>query len=172
MWEPGLPLHEWEPIVRPASLALFLGALATLSVIDMRVQRLPDKIVLPMLWLGLGLNAGGLLTSPTDAILGALCGYLSLWLLSTLYSFRRRAAFGGGDLKLAAMLGAWLGATSVPATLLVAFSAGSAICVPLLLLGKRRMGERIPFGPALALGGVAALFAGPTAIFDLFAFAL
>jgi leader peptidase (prepilin peptidase)/N-methyltransferase len=146
-------------VLKSAAAALFLLALLTLSLIDLRIQRLPDKIVLPMLGAGLAANAGALFTSPLDAILGAVAGYGSLWLLAALYSFRTPGAFGGGDLKLAAMIGAWLGASALPLVLLVAFVSGTCVALPLVLTGICRLDQRIPFGPALALGGAAELLA-------------
>lgn len=143
--------------LKSAAAGLFLVALLTLSLIDLRTQRLPDRIVIPMLGLGLAANAGALFTSPLDAILGAIAGYGSLWLLGALYFFRTPSAFGGGDLKLAAMMGAWLGASALPLVMLVAFVSGTCVALPLVLMGTRRFDQRVPFGPALALGGAVAL---------------
>lgn len=147
----------------------FLLVLAWLSVIDLRIRRLPDRIVLPTLTAGLLLNAAlQVVTTPQDAVLGALSGYGLLWLLSALWCVRsglggsRSAAFGGGDLKLAAMIGAWVGLSALPAALLVAFVGGTAAVLPGLALGRCRLSHQIPFGPALAAGGAAAILAGPT----------
>ncbi len=111
----------------PFAATLFVGVLASLGVIDCRTGRLPDRIVLPTLWVGLTLNAiGECFATASDAILGCVAGYGALWLICALHScLRGRVAFGGGDLKLAAMIGAWLGIGSVPAVLLVAFVSGS-----------------------------------------------
>ncbi|MBV9735375.1 MAG: prepilin peptidase [Acidisphaera sp.] len=146
---------------------VLLVVLGWLSVIDLRTRRLPDLIVLPTLWLGLVLNAAtGLFTTPENAILGTILGYASLQALAAAYAWRApggraAAAFGGGDLKLAALLGAWLGAPSVVAALLIAFVAGTCTVLPLVVSGRYRLREQVPFGPALATGGVAALIAGP-----------
>lgn len=140
----------------------FLAVLAVLSAIDLRTRRLPSAIVLPTLWAGLVLNAGHVFTTPEDAILGAVAGYGSLRLLGAAYSIRRPAAFGGGDLKLCAMIGAWFGVQAVPATLLVAFVAGTCAVLPLLVARRCRMAEAVPFGPALSLGGATVLLAGPS----------
>jgi len=122
--------------LQTAAAALFLAALLVLSLIDFRTQRLADKIVLPMLAAGLAVNAGTLFTSPLDAILGAILGYGSLRLLAALYSFRAPSAFGGGDLKLTAMMGAWLGASALPLVLLVAFVWALASHCPWSLPGS------------------------------------
>lgn len=146
--------------VRLLSGAAFLAVLVALSVIDLRTRRLPSAIVLPTLWAGLVLNAGHVFTTPEDAILGAVAGYGSLWLLGAAYSVRRPAAFGGGDLKLCAMIGAWFGVQAVPATLLVAFVAGTCAVLPLLMARRCRLTQAVPFGPALSLGGAVVLLAG------------
>ncbi len=151
----------------PARLAAqfgFIAILSWLSVIDWRTRRLPDWIVLPMLWVGLVLNAAlEMFASPADAIFGAVFGYAALWLISAAYNgVRGGRAFGGGDLKLAAMIGAWLGVTALPAALLVAFLSGTFAVLPGLMRRTLRVSHSVPFGPALALGGVAALATGPT----------
>lgn len=151
--------------VRLVAEAGFLMVLGVLSMIDLRIGRLPDRIVLPTLWAGLVLNAGAAFTTPADAVLGAAAGYLSLRLLAAAYrliSDKDVAAFGGGDFKLAATIGAWLGVRGVPASLLVAFAAGSCAVLPGLLSGRLQPGQSIPFGPALAVGGALVLLAGPT----------
>lgn len=152
--------------IRDLAVACFLGTLVLLSLIDLRERRLPDRIVLPMLWAGLVLNSStALLAAPGNAVLGAAAGYATLWLLSATYAAsagRWRPAFGGGDLKLAAMIGAWLGVQALPATLLVAFTSGTCAVLPGVLVGRYRLGQTVPFGPALALGGATALVTGPS----------
>lgn len=152
-------MKEWA---RMAAGLVFAGVLVWLSVVDLRIRRLPDRIVLPMLWAGLTLNAAcSLLTTPAEAVLGAVAGYGSLWLLGAAWSLRRPGvAFGGGDLKTAAMIGAWLGVSALPAVLCVAFAVGSLAVLPALLLRRCKMSHEVPFGPALAVGGVAAMMAG------------
>lgn len=157
--------------LRWAAGAALLAVLLLLSLIDLQTRRLPDRIVLPALWAGLLANAFGLFVEPSEAILGAAGGYLALYGLSKLYRLRPGAprAFGGGDLKLAAMLGAWLGLRSVPFALLVAFLSGTLAVLPGLLLGRLRITQTIPFGPALALGGAVVLLAGHDAIWRFLA---
>ena len=160
---PGIEAGAAREVLHPLACLAFAGVLAWLSVVDFRIRRLPDRIVLPTLWAGLTLNAAfSLIAGPAEAVLGAVGGYAALRLLAAAWSLRRLdAAFGGGDLKMAAMIGAWLGAPAVPVVLGVAFAAGSLAVLPALLAGRRGMAEEVPFGPALALGGVAALVAGP-----------
>lgn len=148
-----------------AAAAGFVCVLGWLSVIDLRSRRLPDRIVLPTLWAGLILNAAtGAFASPADAVFGTAAGYSVLWLIDAAYAVRggERAAFGGGDLKLAAAIGAWIGWEALPAALVVAFVSGTCAVLPALMRGRVAMSQAVPFGPALALGGGAALVTGPS----------
>ena len=94
-----------------ASGALALSwALIAMSLIDYDEQLLPDAITLPLLWLGLLLNTGGLYTDPVSSIAGASLGYLSLWSLFHLFRLLTgKEGMGYGDFKLLALFGAWLG---------------------------------------------------------------
>lgn len=151
----------------------FLAVLIWLSVIDLRVRRLPDVIVLPTLLAGLVLSGFSVLVTPTEAFLGAGGGYLALRLLAVLWSFRGTPAagpaFGGGDLKAAAMIGAWIGVSALPVALLIAFVAGTLAVLPALLTRRIRVGDQVPFGPALALGGGVVLIVGPEHLLRLLA---
>jgi leader peptidase (prepilin peptidase)/N-methyltransferase len=162
-WLPGLSGTGAREVLRLLACAGFLGVLAWLSIVDMRIRRLPDRIVLPTLWAGLTLNAAFSLTAaPAEAVLGAAGGYAALRALGAAWSLRRPdAAFGGGDLKMAAMIGGWTGASALPVVLGVAFVAGSLAAMPMLLAGRCGLTDEVPFGPALALGGLAALLGGP-----------
>lgn len=124
-------------------------ALARLSLIDIERRLLPDRLVLPLLWTGLVLNAGGVFTPPAMAILGAALGYLSLEACRRGYRrLRGREGLGGGDVKLFAALGAWLGCGALAPVLALAAPLG-------LLWGvlARSGAATIPFGPCLALAG-------------------
>lgn len=160
---PGVDVTGARGGLRLLACLGFSAVLAWLSIVDLRIRRLPDRIVLPTLWAGLTLNAAfSLVAEPAEAVLGAVGGYAALRVLAAAWSFRRPdAAFGGGDLKMAAMIGAWLGASALPVVLGVAFTAGSLAILPMLLAGRCGMTQEVPFGPALAVGGVAALVAGP-----------
>ncbi|WP_164555930.1 prepilin peptidase, partial [Pseudomonas viridiflava] len=88
-----------------AMLVLSWGLLA-MSLIDADHQLLPDSLVLPLLWLGLIVNAFGLFTSLSDALWGAAAGYLTLWSVFWLFKLvTGKEGMGYGDFKLLAMLG-------------------------------------------------------------------
>ena len=150
----------------------FLAILIWLSAIDLQVRRLPDLIVLPTLSAGLILNGLSVLTTPAEAAMGAAGGYLSLYSLSVLWSFRAasnaKPAFGGGDLKTSAMIGAWIGISALPAALLVAFVTGTLAILPALVTRRIRSSDRVPFGPALAFGGGVVLMTGPDYLMQFF----
>ena len=145
----------------PGAQAVFasifgLGLLA-LTFIDIQEQLLPDVIVLPLLAVGLLFNSlyGA---GPIDAVLGGALGFCILWAIRAVYRLARGIeGMGFGDLKLAAMIGAWLGLQAIPTVLLVAFMAGVVFMLPLSLLGRLDEKTPVPFGPFLALGGVMAV---------------
>ncbi len=151
-----------------AFAAAALLALLALAAIDLETGLLPDRLTLPLLWAGLGLAAVGFGPAPEAAILGAGAGYLALEGLNGLCRLAiGRDGLGGGDAKLAAALGAWVGAAALPAALLIAFTAGAVYGLSGRVLFKERPAEELPFGPWLAVGG-AILLLWPT-IADAFA---
>jgi len=145
-----------------ALAALFLTwALIALAVIDLHHQLLPDDITLPFLWLGLLLSVTGLFTNTVDSILGAVIGYMSLWLVYQAFRLLTgKEGMGFGDFKLFALFGAWLGWQSLPLIVLLSSVTGAATATVLLLLRKLPEDRAIPFGPFLAAAGWLALVAG------------
>ena len=144
---------------------VFAWALLALTFIDLDTQLLPDDITLPLLWLGLIANSLGAFTDLRSAVFGAIAGYMLHWL--EYGGFRLLAGkegMGYGDFKLLAALGAWTGWQVLPFIVLV--SAGTGAVIGGLLLWRSRSGAdtRIPFGPYLALGGLAGLIWGRSAV--------
>ncbi len=140
---------------------IFVFALVALTFIDFDTQLLPDDITLPLLWLGLLFNLNGGLTDLKSAAIGAMAGYLILW--SVYWAFKLitgKEGMGYGDFKLLAAIGAWFGWQILPAVILLSSILGTIIGVGLILLAKRGREVPMPFGPFLALGGIAALFFG------------
>lgn len=145
-----------------AMLVLTWGLLA-MSLIDADHQLLPDALVLPLLWLGLGLNAFGLFTSLQEALWGAIAGYLSLWSVYWLFKLLTgKEGMGHGDFKLLAMLGAWGGWQILPVTILLSSLVGAVLGVIMLRGRGAASGAPIPFGPYLAIAGWIALIWGDT----------
>lgn len=140
----------------------FTFALIALTFIDFDTFLLPDDITLPLLWAGLILNIGHGFTDLQSAVIGAVAGYLSLW--SIYWAFKLitgKEGMGYGDFKLLAAIGAWFGWQLLPAVILLSSVAGSVIGISLILVARHGRNVPIPFGPYLALGGIAALFCGP-----------
>ncbi len=147
----------------PALGALLLTwSLLALAAIDVDKQLLPDKITLPILWLGLLFNLGHTFTDIRSALMGAVAGYLSLWCVY--HAFRlltRKEGMGYGDFKLFALLGAWLGWQNLPLIILLASATGALVGIGLILTRHAQRGIPIPFGPYLAMAGWIALLWGP-----------
>ncbi len=139
----------------------FIAALIALTGIDFDTQLLPDDITLPLLWLGLLLNAFNTFTDLKSAVIGAAAGYLALW--SVYWGFKLatgKEGMGFGDFKLLAALGAWLGWQMLPLTILLSSFVGALIGLSLIVFARQGRNVPIPFGPYLAIAGVIALFWG------------
>lgn len=154
-WGPAFCLH-----------ALAAVMLLLLAGIDARVWLLPDALTLPLMWLGFCVAWAGLGISLHDAVAGTALGFLFLTALA--HGFRRlrgHDGMGGGDIKLLAALGAWVGWQSLAWVLLTASCLGIAYA----MLRQRRFVPRgaYPFGPCLVLGGVA-VFIEATAVHSWF----
>jgi leader peptidase (prepilin peptidase)/N-methyltransferase len=141
--------------------SIFISALIVLTFIDFDTQLLPDDITLPLLWLGLVFNLNTGFTDIKSAIVGAVVGYLALWCIYWLFKLvTGKEGMGYGDFKLLAAIGAWFGWQLLPAVILLSSLLGAAVGVGLIVLKKRGREIPIPFGPFLAVGGIAALFFG------------
>lgn len=134
-------------------------ALLLLAVIDMREMLLPDSLTQPLLWAGLLMNIGTAGWAPlSQAVLGAVAGYLSLWLL--FHAFRLltgREGMGYGDFKLLAALGAWVGLAALPQLILIAAVSGLAYGIWTIVTRRAGLRTAQPFGIHLAWAGVAML---------------
>jgi len=137
---------------------LLTWALVALSFIDFDHQLLPDNIVLPFLWLGLGLSLVPVYASETDSIIGAIAGYLFFWLIFHLFKIvTGKDGMGYGDFKLLSLFGAWLGWQYLPQIILVSTFLGSVIGISLMLTSNAKGANKIPFGPYIAIAGFIAL---------------
>jgi len=135
--------------------AAFLLALLAIAWIDLDTRTIPDVVTIP----GVGLGLAASLFAPPGlaaALLGALCGGVSLWLVGTLYERATSVpGMGGGDVKLAAMMGAFLGVGGVFGAIFLASLAGSVFGILLIALGKGSRRTAIPFGTFLAPAAIA-----------------
>lgn len=153
-WHFGL---SWQA----AAMLLLTWGLLAMSMIDVDHQLLPDSLVLPLLWLGLILNAFSLFTTLEQALWGAVFGYLSLW--SVYWAFKLltgKEGMGHGDFKLLALFGAWGGWPVLPLTILLSSVVGAVLGIIILRLRGAESSTPLPFGPYLAVAGWIALIWG------------
>jgi prepilin signal peptidase PulO-like enzyme (type II secretory pathway) len=145
IYGPGLSFVAWT---------IFGWGLLVLASVDYRTKLLPDVLTLPLLWLGIVIQ----LFPETRTIgielsvIGAVAGYLPLWLLAQAYRLiRGRDGLGMGDLKLLAAMGAWSGPFILPQVLLLAALLAIAVFVIERLVHRSAGGfhEERPFGPAI-----------------------
>jgi leader peptidase (prepilin peptidase)/N-methyltransferase len=144
-----------------AATLLFSWILICLIFIDFDHQLLPDDLTLSLLWLGLIANTWHTFCSSQDAIMGAVAGYLSLWLIANLFKWiSGREGMGYGDFKLLAALGAWAGWQMLPLIILLSSIAGALVGLGLMVFKNHNRDIPIPFGPYLAIAGWIALLFG------------
>jgi len=144
-----------------AALFLFCSALVVITFIDLEHQIIPDRISLP------GIVAGLLFSFflPWQTWLGSLVGILlgggSLLLVASCYQWLTgKEGMGGGDIKLLAMMGAFLGWKAVPFIIFASSLTGSVVGISVMLIHKKDAKLAIPFGPYLAFGAVLYIFYG------------
>jgi len=137
----------------------FVAALIVITGIDLYHQIIPDVISLP--GIGVGLLASLVIPQINflDSLIGALLGGGSLFIVATLYQWLfKREGMGGGDVKLLAMIGAFLGWKAVILTILLSSLIGSITGMIMMVLKGKDFKYAIPFGPFLSFGAVIALF--------------
>jgi len=159
------------PVIILCFYAAFLSWLLTLAMIDFDTMTLPNSLTQSGLVLGLIyqislalMSSGDRLAFPTLLLFGIGGAVLGIWLLDIMRIagrvFLQKEAMGGGDPKLAAMIGMWLGWQNVLLTLLIASAIGTIVGVIAIFTKDVGRQQPIPFGPFLALGGAISLFFG------------
>jgi leader peptidase (prepilin peptidase)/N-methyltransferase len=139
--------------------------LLVISFIDLDLRIIPDRVTLPGI-------AVGLIVAPLvgflgfwDSLIGVVVGGGTLYLIGVLGElFLKKESMGGGDVKLAAMLGAFMGWKLVLVALFVAFFVGAVIGVIVMARKPKDWDSSLPFGPFIALGAVLALLWGESAL--------
>jgi leader peptidase (prepilin peptidase) / N-methyltransferase len=148
-------------LAAPAA-ALFCCLMIALGMIDLEHLILPDRLTLPGIAAGLALQPwlpwGGLWQAVAGAALGAAV-LLAIW--GGWYLVRHEEGMGLGDVKMLALIGAFLGWKGTLVALLFASFAGALTGLALMWRGGAGLRSKLPFGSFLALGGITALFAGP-----------
>jgi len=138
---------------------LFVDGLIVITVIDLYDQIIPDVISIP--GIGMGLLCSLIIPHLTllDSLKGILVGGGSLFLVAKLYQWLfKREGMGGGDVKLLAMIGAFLGWKAVILTIFLSSLVGSIIGIVVIVSKGKDFKYAIPFGPFLSFGAVIALF--------------
>ena len=178
------PISWRYPLIETLTAALFVGclemfgltwhalaaaafgcALIALAGIDYEHFLLPDAITLPGIAVGLLASLFADWTDWRQALLGAALGGGGLWLLAQLWLLlRHEEGMGLGDVKMLAMVGAFLGWQGVLVTVFLGSLAGALVGLALIAAGRLDLGSRLPFGVFLAGGALVALFAGPALV--------
>ena len=153
---------------------VFVAGLIVITFIDLEVRIVPDVISLPGIVIGLissivhhlgSMDHSSFIPSPASSFFGLILGGGILLIIAWCYQFMTgKEGMGGGDIKLLAMIGAFLGWPSVPVTLFFASLSGSVVGVALMLLKGVNSKYALPFAPFLCLGAVFYLFFGKEAI--------
>jgi len=180
----GTPISWRYPLVEATTSALFVACLLrfglvpqtlvaitfaclmlALALIDYDHMILPDRLTLPGVAVGLATQLVAPLAGLLPAVLGALIGagiLLAVWGLW--WVVRREEGMGLGDVKMLALVGAFLGWKGVLVTLFFGALSGSVVGLALMRRGSVDMRSKLPFGVFLALGGIVALFFGDALI--------
>jgi len=139
---------------------LFLAALVAIAAIDLEHQVIPDAISLPGIAAGLALSFVTPPPSWIDSLLGIAAGGGLPFIVIVL----SRGGMGGGDIRLGALIGAFLGWQLALLSFFMAVVLGGVAATALLIAGRKGRKDRIPFGPFLAGSGVMSLFWGDVII--------
>ena len=159
------------PILTLIFYALFMSWLLALAMIDIDTMTLPNVLTQSGLGMGLIYQISTAIASnnwsdrlPSSLLTGIGGAVLGIWLLDIMRIggrvFLQKEAMGGGDPKLAAMIGMWLGWQNILLTIMIASAVGSLVGAIAMLTNNIQKQQPIPFGPFLALGGALSLFFG------------
>jgi leader peptidase (prepilin peptidase)/N-methyltransferase len=152
---------RFGPTVDFAIAAALLSALVAVTAIDLQHQIIPDAITIPGTLAGLVASVAAGRLHWLDAGLGVLVGGGIFWaILAGSLLLTGREGMGGGDVKLGAMLGAFLGWKVTLLAIFLSVVVGGALALLLLSLRVTGRKDPIPFGPFLAAGGAVGLFWG------------
>jgi len=132
---------------------------STLILIDYDTYLLPDQLTIVLVWLGLLINLNSVFVSIESSVLGAVAGYLSLWLIYWIFKLiTKKEGMGYGDFKLFAAIGACFGVNALFPIVILASLSGSVIGVLLIINKKINRDKPIPFGPFLGIAALIYLF--------------
>ena len=153
--------YKFGVTLQTVASLFFTWALVALTLIDLKKQLLPDSITMPLLWFGIFISLFNVFTDLKSSVISAIAGYLILWSVFHLFKLlTKKDGMGYGDFKLLSALGAWVGFSYLPQIILISSVVGSVAGISMLILGKTKQQQPIPFGPYLAVSGWIALLWG------------
>ena len=161
----GAAYSAWRfgPTASAIGATLFIWFTLALAFIDQETGLLPDDLTLPLLWVGLLVNLSGGFVPLREAVIGAVAGYLSLWLVYWGYKLLTgKDGMGYGDFKMNAAVGAFLGWKMLPLVILLSSFVGLIFGALQMFAarGKWDAGFKFHFGPYIAIAALVALFWG------------
>ncbi|OPX38304.1 MAG: prepilin peptidase [Desulfobacteraceae bacterium 4484_190.1] len=140
---------------------LFIATLVTISFIDIHHTIIPDVLSISGIVAGWAVSIIPGHISLVNSLIGTIAGGGSLFLVAFIYErITGRPGMGGGDLKLLAMIGAWMGWRPLPLIVLISSLTGTIVGIAFLLIAGKNFRTRIPFGPFLSLGAILYFFFG------------
>lgn len=151
-----LAVYHWGLTWMTLAMAVFFAMLVVTTVIDLRHQIIPDGVLLVGWLLGLPL----IYLQSLEQLKWGVIGFLAAGLVMLLIALLSKGGMGGGDIKLAAVMGLFLGLKLVALALMAAFFIGGVIGIFLLAAGIKGRKDPVPFGPFLAVGSLLAALAG------------
>ena len=152
---------SWDTVI----YSLFASSLLIISFIDLDHRIIPDEISLPGIIAGIAASFLLKGVSPLSSLSGVFLGGGILFLVAFGYEkLAHKEGMGGGDIKLIAMIGAFIGWQGIPFVVLVSSLIGAIIGISLMVIEKKDTKFAIPFGPFLSLGAMIYLFIGPELI--------
>jgi leader peptidase (prepilin peptidase)/N-methyltransferase len=143
------------PLAEPALFAAYFGlSLLALSYVDAKTQYLPDALMLLALLLSLAQGASEAFLPWREALVGGAAGFGLLWTVNAVFKLvRKKDGMGGGDVRLAGILGLWLGWKALPTLLFLSSFLALAAVAFLALATRSPVKRRFAYGPALAAAG-------------------
>ena len=138
---------QFKPVLPLALMFVLTSCLILISLIDYKTQIIPDGLVGVIAVSGALYNLLYVPQGVVDMLFGGAVGFVVMLLIF----FISRGGMGGGDVKLSAAVGLWLGVEGTLLFLLLAFIMGGVISLLLLVSGVKSKGDAIPFGPFLCL---------------------
>ena len=153
---------KFGPTLLAVSGAVFFTILLGITMTDAREYLIPDEFSLGGLVIGILFSLPGGFTSIAHALIGAAAGFVLLWVVGALGTrMFKEEAMGGGDIKMMAMVGAFVGWQGVLLTVFLGALLGTLVFVPLSFLGRKRL---VPFGVFLSVGAATTWLIGPAVI--------